>query len=180
MEEDQHINMLHILIGPSGVGKTTIIKELMYNYSWNPVITYCTRKTRVDDINKIHIAYDSFEKLKKVNFFHSIQSVHDNHYGQPKNQIACALESKANWIFDISHEYIESFQNIDCNFHVVLCENEESLINQLKKAGRPNRIDEAIKQHRKLSKLVKNSNFTYRLIINKQGEVGETISKLIK
>lgn len=80
-----------IISGPSGAGKTTIIKKL-FSYTnirnrFIKTISYTTRPRRNGERNGrdyFFIEKDAFLKLKKKNFFIETQKVLTNYYGTPK------------------------------------------------------------------------------------------------
>lgn len=73
-----------VLIGPSASGKTELAKYLVSNYNFKKVITYTTRKKRVnekDGIDYHFIDETTFLSLKNNNFFAETTSYNNNFYG---------------------------------------------------------------------------------------------------
>jgi guanylate kinase len=81
-----------IILGPSGVGKSTLIKELNSKYpdSFGFSISYTTRAPRKGEqhgINYFFVSKNDFEKLIDQDDFIEWCEVHGNYYGTAKSQI---------------------------------------------------------------------------------------------
>ena len=79
-----------ILIGPSASGKTEIAKYLSKHYKITKIITYTTRKTRVNEQNGVDynfISVEEFAKLTDQNFFVETTYYNNNYYGTAKKDI---------------------------------------------------------------------------------------------
>ena len=97
---------LIVITGPSGVGKTTLIKKLLNNYKNDIIfsISYTSRSARKDEANGIDyyfISKKEFENRIKDNRFLEYALVHDNYYGTDKNQVEEVLLSGKDCILDI-------------------------------------------------------------------------------
>ncbi len=58
---------LYLIVGPSGIGKTSIIKGLEKEYNLTPVKSYTTRKPRFEnEDNYTFISKEEFSKLSEV------------------------------------------------------------------------------------------------------------------
>ena len=79
-----------IILGPSGVGKSTLIKELNVKYpdSFGFSISYTTRAPRKGEqhgINYFFVSKNDFEKLIDQDDFIEWCEVHGNYYGTAKS-----------------------------------------------------------------------------------------------
>jgi len=73
-----------ILIGPSASGKTEIAKILIKKYNFKKLVTYTTRKIRVNEIDGIDYHFVSKEKflsMENKNEFVETTFYNDNYYG---------------------------------------------------------------------------------------------------
>ena len=81
-----------VIVGPSGVGKSTLIKELTDKYpnSFGFSVSFTTRKAREGEkhgINYFYITVEEFKGMIEKDAFIEWFQVHDNMYGTAKSQI---------------------------------------------------------------------------------------------
>ena len=81
-----------IIVGPSGVGKSTLIKVLTDKYpnSFGFSISYTTRQPRAGEqhgVNYYYVSKQEFEGMIDKDDFIEWCKVHDNMYGTAKSQI---------------------------------------------------------------------------------------------
>lgn len=83
--------MLVVVSGPSGVGKSTIIAELVRVHPQVvPVVTATTRARRTGEIDKVHyhfLSKDDFDGLRESGGLLEYANVHGNWYGTPIDQV---------------------------------------------------------------------------------------------
>jgi guanylate kinase len=83
--------MLVVVSGPSGVGKSTIIAELVRRHPQAvPIVTATTRKRRRNEVDKVHYHFLSgseFDALRESGGLLEHANVHGNWYGTPINQV---------------------------------------------------------------------------------------------
>jgi len=97
---------LIVVTGPSGVGKTTLIKKLINNNKDKIIfsISFTSRLPRRNEVNGIDyyfISKKEFEKGIKNKRFLEYALVHDNYYGTDKNQVENILLSGKDCLLDI-------------------------------------------------------------------------------
>ena len=82
--------MIIIFSGPSGVGKSTIINELIKHKDLYFSISHTTREKRHNEIegtDYFFVSIDEFNNLIKDNFFIEYEQYGTDYYGTGKNQI---------------------------------------------------------------------------------------------
>ena len=83
--------MLVVVSGPSGVGKSTIVAELVRRHPQAvPIVTATTRQRRPDEIDKVHyhfLSADQFDALRDAGGLLEHANVHGNWYGTPIGQV---------------------------------------------------------------------------------------------
>ena len=80
-----------ILIGQSASGKTEVAKILAKKYNITKIITYTTRKPRINEVDKVDynfITLDEFATLTEKDFFVETTYYNSNYYGTAKKDIA--------------------------------------------------------------------------------------------
>lgn len=80
---------LLVISGPSGVGKGTVLHDLM-NTQTNLVysVSATTRKKRdgeIEGVSYFYISHEEFEKMIEEDKFLEYAHVHNNYYGTPKD-----------------------------------------------------------------------------------------------
>ena len=157
--------MIIIFSGPSGVGKSTIINELIKHKNLYFSISHTTREKRHNEIegsDYFFVSIDEFKNLIDNNFFIEYEQYGTDYYGTGKNQIdksnnITVLDVEVNGASKLlknNKEFIGIFIDI---------ENEE-LIRRLKTRGHnklfiKQRMDLANKQRSKINEfdyIVKN------------------------
>ncbi|RXJ87538.1 AAA family ATPase [Arcobacter sp. CECT 8985] len=98
-------SIIILIVGASGVGKDTLIRQFKNKEDINVVRRYITRKSNEHENNHF-ITKDNFKKLQMQSFFISSWFAHDNFYGIPKN----SLKAKTN-IISVSRSVIKDFEN---------------------------------------------------------------------
>ncbi|MBN2546464.1 MAG: guanylate kinase [Spirochaetes bacterium] len=97
---------LIIVTGPSGVGKTTLLKRLLEEYKDKICfsVSHTSRKARSNELNGIDYIFDTEEEFKnriKSNEFLEYAVVHGNYYGTSKHQVQKVLDSGMDCLLDI-------------------------------------------------------------------------------
>ena len=92
-------NKLFVLSGPSGVGKTTLLKEFFKKRSdsFGPTTTYTTREKRKDAVEDKILKYttkEEFQKMIEANQFVEWAEVFGNYYGTHKATLESSLKDK--------------------------------------------------------------------------------------
>ncbi|MEK7672864.1 MAG: guanylate kinase [Patescibacteria group bacterium] len=108
---------LFLIVGPSGSGKGTVIKELQRKYKgFVYPISYTTRQPRdgEEDGQVYHfITKDKFKEMIEAGEFLEYATVHsDNFYGTAKKEILEALEGSAVVIREVDMQGFHSIKNL--------------------------------------------------------------------
>ena len=94
-----------IVCGPSGTGKTTLVKMLMQEFSQIGYSTsYTTRPPRVDEVpgrDYNFVDIEEFARLQRAGYFAEWAEVHGNCYGTPLNPTLDILGTGRDVLFDV-------------------------------------------------------------------------------
>ncbi|WP_448378108.1 guanylate kinase [Fervidobacterium sp.] len=97
--------ILFVISGPSGVGKTSIIRSVLERVERVVFSVSCTtRKRRPGEIHGVDyffVSHEEFERMIKENKFIEWAKVHDNYYGTPAEMVYDNLRKGLDVILDI-------------------------------------------------------------------------------
>ena len=98
--------VLFALVGPAGVGKTTLSQQLLKDYSKNmrlsiSVTTRAPRAGETDGISYYFVTEDDFKKKISAGEFFEHEQVHGNYYGTLKATVLDAINTGMNLLLDI-------------------------------------------------------------------------------
>ncbi len=133
--------MLVVVSGPSGVGKSTIVAELVRRHPQAvPIVTATTRTRRPDEIDKVHYHFLSkpeFEELLASDGLLEHANVHGNWYGTPINQVRGILAAGRDAIVVPDPQGARSIRGLvpDALLIFVMPPSFEDLTERLKQRG---------------------------------------------
>ncbi|MFC1710493.1 guanylate kinase [Patescibacteria group bacterium] len=111
--------LLVIICGPSGVGKDTIMKDLLEEKSFSRIITTTTRPIRINETEGIDyhfVSKDQFEKMISTNVLAEYVKYGDHYKGTTKDSLLQAINTNGTfiWRIDMSRaaKTEKSFKNL--------------------------------------------------------------------
>ena len=111
-----------ILSSPSGAGKTTLVKKIAEENSFNISISHTTRKPRTDEIDGqdyFFVSQEEFKNLVKNDEFLEYAKVFENFYGSSKKWVIENLNKGKNVIFDIDWQGTDQIKNQKLNYKLI-------------------------------------------------------------
>jgi len=168
--------MIIIFSGPSGVGKSTIINELLNHISLYFSISHTTRKKRKNEINGkdyYFISLNEFNKLIEENYFIEYEKYGIDYYGTSKEQLIndhkiTVLDLEVNGaskLLEENEDFIGIFIDIDDN----------ELIKRLKDRGHDN---EFIEKRMELAADQRNKINQFDYVVDNK-DINTTISNIL-
>ncbi len=130
--------MMFVLSSPSGVGKTTLTKELAKkNSNFSISISHTTRKPRPNEIHGkdyYFVNEEEFNSLIKSSSFFEYAKIFDNHYGTLKEPVLKFLSLGKDVLFDIDWQgtqQLKEIKNLSLITFFILPPNIKVLKNRL-------------------------------------------------
>lgn len=112
MENGMALDALVVLLGPSGVGKTTLIQELLKrSEQFEYVRPYMTRSLRQGEQDKISVTEDVFAEMQKRGDFLVVNEHYGFKYGTPKTTIVDVIAQGRTPLLDYQLVTIDTLIN---------------------------------------------------------------------
>ncbi|HEY5526716.1 MAG TPA: guanylate kinase [Candidatus Anoxymicrobiaceae bacterium] len=95
---------LFVVAGPSGAGKTTVIRKALESVDLHLSVSATTRPARpgeVDGVDYRFISEEEFKRLAEADAFLEWEEVYGNRYGTLRSQVEGALERGENVLLEI-------------------------------------------------------------------------------
>ncbi|MGC0120001.1 hypothetical protein [Pseudoalteromonas piscicida] len=164
--------MLVILVGPTSMGKGSVIKSLKEIYGWKKVPTYSNRAKRLND-DKIYL---DEALINGGDYF--VQRAYGNVYAQKRVDIYNLSLSHDVYVFDISFDYVKDFNKYTEYFFSIIPESESDYVNNVIKSGREERLEQAIKEYRFLVSKI-NSSPVFPIVTNDISQACKIINERV-
>jgi guanylate kinase len=172
--------LLFVLSGPSGVGKDTLLKELLKtDLKITKCVTYTTRSPRpgeVDGVDYKFVSLAEFEELKRNNAFLEWAEVGGNLYATPKDFVEKKLQEGEDVILKIDVQGAMRVKELfpEAILIFIAPPSLEVLGERMRKRGSP---EEEIKSRLQIAsrEMEMSKNYQFVLVNN---DLEETIQKL--
>jgi guanylate kinase len=137
----QHPGLLIVLVGPSGVGKSTISLKLAEKMHLKYIASSTTReKNEKDDLGKKYdfIDEETFFKKLELGAFLEYAKVYDGYYGTPKHPTLEYLANGEDVLLeiDVQGALQVRYQYPDALMIFIMPPDEQSLLQRLRERGR--------------------------------------------
>jgi guanylate kinase len=177
--------LLFVLSGPSGVGKDTLLKELLKtDLKITKCVTYTTRSPRpgeVDGVDYKFVSLAEFEELKRNNAFLEWAEVGGNLYATPKDFVEKKLQEGEDVILKIDVQGAMRVKELfpEAILIFIAPPSLEVLGERMRKRGSP---EEEIKRRLQIAsrEMEMSKNYQFVLVNNDLQETLQKLYELIK
>ncbi len=170
-----------LVLGPTGVGKTTVIHQLNeLDKKFVYISPYTTRWLRDGEKDKISVSEEYFKKLKEEGKFLVVNRLYGAYYGTPIESITDALKTGNFPVIDwpVQKTRIMTARFPEKTFAVYLePPSEKSLQERLKKEGRSKRIPAAVEEYYAMKRGKFDGKFDMK-IVNEEGNAADVARKI--
>jgi len=172
---------LFVFSGPSGVGKGTVLENLLDNYKEVVYSISATTRPRregeMDGEDYFFLSDEIFFEMVKENKFIEWAKVHDNYYGTPRDFVDKTLEDGKDIILEIDIQGAKMVRNNypDAVYIFLSPPSMEELENRLNKRGTENEKNKAIRLRNAQIELREKEKYNYQII---NDNLNEAVDKL--
>ena len=173
-----------IILGPSGVGKDTIINMLLKKYPkiFYKLPSFTTRQKREGEkegIDYFFITKEEFKAMKDENKLFGVKEYNDNYYASNKSKLK-ELINKGDKIIILNYNIETVYEvkdELDFNFIAILPPCEDELRNRLIIRGtKPEDIEKRMDNSLKEMKLINEANYIHFRVVN--DEINKCFTKI--
>lgn len=173
---------IFIISGPSGVGKTTVIKLILQQLDLGTGVTYTTKSKRRPEDDKVvyYISQTKFEKMIKQHLLAEYALLHETYYyGTSKRHLIKTLHQKPvllNIDFQGAFQIKKQFpKNTVLIF--ITAESQKVLIDRITRSKKqePN-FKERVKTIKKELKISKKYDY---IVINRERKIKNTVTEIV-
>ena len=177
--------MLFVISGPSGVGKGTVIQEILKNRRDLTVsVSYTSRPPRLGETEGVSYCFVSreiFERMIAGGEFLEYAQVHGNYYGTSRLQVRQLLDSGKNVLFEVDVQGGLNLRRLfkDLRSIFILPPSGQELIRRMK--NRKSETEETLRVRLETTRgeMSKAKQYDYQ-VVNKDLQVcARNISKII-
>ncbi|GCE63354.1 guanylate kinase [Candidatus Mycoplasma haematohominis] len=177
---------LILIAGPSGVGKKTLIGELIKDSSLNLMfsISCTTRKKRTEEQDGIDYFFISKEEFqRKIDNGQMLEYAHffDNYYGTPKEWVEEKLSQGINILLEIETEgfnqIVEKYPDVVSIF--ILPTSLSELERRLRNRGTEDDHDISMRLKKAEKEIIEASNFKYQVVNDDIQKAVNELKKII-
>ena len=180
----QSYPVLIVISGPSGVGKDTVVRNLIKKREeFFFVVTATDRPPRegeVEGVDYFFVSTDEFEQMIEEDELLEYAVVHDCYKGVPKSQIRDALRSGKDVVMRVDPQGAATLRQIvpEATFVFLLAESETELADRLR--GRQSETDSSFNLKVEIARheLTRISEFDY-CVVNRNGLIEETVDQIL-
>lgn len=176
--------LLIVISGPSGVGKDTVVQEILRQYdNFYFVVTATSRPPRVNEVHGadyFFVTEAQFRQMIAAGEMLEYAWVHDNYKGVPKQQIRDALNSGKDVIMRVDPQGAATLKQLipGAIFIFLMAESEEAMERRL--AERRTESAETMRLRLQVARheMQRISEFDY-CVINREGELDKTLDQIM-
>ena len=175
--------LLVVISGPSGVGKSTIVRALAQaRPQVVPIVTTTTRERRPYEVDGVHyhfIGEADFMRLREEGGLLECARVHGHWYGTPIGQVRGILAAGRDAILTIDPQGARSVRRLvpDALLIFVMPPTIEALEERLERRGSEDEESLRIRRHNAVAEMAASDDYDY-VVVNETGHPDEAADRI--
>jgi len=180
----QHVPLLVVISGPSGVGKDSVLKGVKERgVPFRFVVTATTRPPRSDEVHGVDYIFVSqaeFTRMIENGELLEYARVYDDYKGIPKDQVRQALDSGQDVVLRVDVQGADTIHKLcpDAVMIFLTVEDEAEMEKRLKMRHTESEDSVRLRIVTARKELQRIQEFDY-LIVNREARLGETVDKIL-
>lgn len=135
-----------VICGPTGVGKTSVMRELLRHEGFEYVTPYMDRPLRTGETDKTSVSPDAFDRMTEVGWFCAVNGLYGNRYGTETARIEAILGRGQTALLDFPLKEIQKLSRWNPFVVYLLPPNGQELARRLHERGSSERIEQALQE----------------------------------
>ena len=180
----QHVPLLVVISGPSGVGKDSVLKGMKKRkVPFRFVVTATTRPPRTEEVHGvdyIFVSQSEFPRMIENGELLEYARVYDDYKGIPKDQVRQALDSGQDVVLRVDVQGADTIHKLcpDAVMIFITVEDEKEMEKRLKMRHTESEESVRLRIVTARKELQRIRDFDY-LIVNQEARLDETVDKIL-
>jgi guanylate kinase len=172
---------LTLICGPSGVGKTTVIHQMMQRHQFHILPNFTTRPLRIAETERGHLPSETVKQLERSGKTAFVNDIFGHQYGVLRSSLDDAFSSSLPYVFDIGPQFLDKIAKQFDHVIFLMPTSIEQLIEQLRGADRLDRVAGCREEYRMVEEYSRKweSDPRSHRVVNLPRQIDQTLAEVL-